>query len=464
MENNDTMSKQAARNQELAYIKGRQFVLTIAAVGSMLISFKIGEYTGELLFPYSPNMQFVIKNIFVLTIYLAIDWNLLNSLSSASNISKNAGKKRPVWILSILTLATTLTLSIASNFFISSDMAGDSHLMAFNKEVSAKIKMDSTLKMEAFQVLKNASKEEQERINRAKANKVKRIKEAVNSTKSQSWKEDYYAHKHNMKAWFWTCKECPRKYKQYRDRIKLAIETSDKDILEASSYVTKMQTTLSPTLSYQMQKDSTLSKVEANVLVLEAERKWRATIINVILLIMTIGCGLLAMAITVVLKNHREDNGQQIVEDNVQPILVIMDLISRSGGLLSDLLYNIIARPFDALKDKGFVKPYRLQTTTTHGLHSTTTPITNTTIPTTTKSPTPVPTRDTASTPEIVVVDGLGFVVHNGKRRDAAWCRKQLAAYESKNKKGEGHKATNDFRIKQFQNYLKSIDEMEQLE
>ena len=121
-----------------------------------------------------------------------------------------------------------------------------------------------------------------------------------------------------------------------------------------------MQTALFPTLSYQLSKDTLLAAVNDNTLKMEQERKFRESQLNRILLVMTLGCGLLALILTYVLKTLRKKHGQQVTENNVQFIMVLFDMCGRFGNGLADIIYTVTVQPFNALKKRGWIKSYAL--------------------------------------------------------------------------------------------------------
>ena len=384
-----------AYNQEWAYVYGRKFLLFLLAIGSILVTFQIGGYVGGLLAPGHNATLLVMQGIFVLIGYAGIDWVLANALASASTVSDKAqapliliddetgeeihispaddqkgDSKRSVWIFAVLALITTIGLSLVSNTYISTQMAGDSHLENFNDHVAQVMRRDSALKSRAFNALQSAEKDEQLRIQNARAERKRLIDVAV-ATGSSSWQNDYYRHKDNPKAWFWTCRACPNGYKRYRERIKTAMREGDQGIAEARGYVNTIQQTLAPTLSYQMAEDSILLFVQGNILTLEQERASRKTQLNIILMVLTIGSGLLAFILTLVLREHRKTHTQQVVEDHVRPIMIVMDMLNRLGSGFADLIYTFTAHPFKWFKRNGMLKSYQIQdkrlTATPHG-------------------------------------------------------------------------------------------------
>lgn len=374
--NFQSKTQESAYYQEWAYVQGRTFLLFLLALGSLLVTFRIGEYLGSLLFPDTPKLVFVIKAGFVLLGYLGIDWVLATALSSASHISDSdvviidedtgkatqagpSSRKRSVWVFAIAALLSTVGLSLVSNLFVSTEMAGRSHLLTYNGQVEQAISNDSLFKSKAFQLLEKAGDEERQRIDEARREKIKLVQAAVASG-SESWQQDYELHKNNPKAWFWVCTSCPRSYRQYRQRIKDAMSTGDALIAQARGYQNNLQASLTPTLSYQLAADTMLTQVRNNVLSLESERSRRASLINLILLTLTIGAGLLSLILTYVLREHRKENGQQVAENHVRPIMMLIDIIYGIVTTLTDILFTLFAQPFHWLKANGYLKTYEI--------------------------------------------------------------------------------------------------------
>lgn len=353
---------QSAYHREWAFVYGRKFLLTILALGSVLVTHKIGAYFANILAPDILFISFTIKVGFVALGWAAIDWVLANALAEASSIQSGDDTKtnnRPVWVFAICALATTLLLSIVSNQFISNELAGDTHLDDFNAQVQKAMAQDSLLKTQAFLSLQNATQEQQELVQAAYKEKGRLVAQAV-SKGSTSWKNDYYKHKDNPKAFFWNCRRCPQSYKSYRQSILDAIQKGNQLVYEAQNHKKFIQTALSPTLSYQLSKDTLLAAVNENTLKLEAERKFRENQLNLILMVMTLGCGILALILTYVLKSLRKKYGQQVTENNVQFIMVLFDMSGRLGNGIADIIYTLLVQPFNFLKKKGWIKSYTL--------------------------------------------------------------------------------------------------------
>lgn len=363
MQNSSTSlvnAKESARFQEWSYIQGRKFLLLLLALGSLLITFKIGSYVGNLIFPFSPTLMFLIQNLFVLLGYLGIDWVLMTALAGASTVTENEEKQnRSVWFFAVAALLSTVGLSIASNFFISQEMAGKSHLPDYNNQVKQAMANDTLLKMKAFVALEKAGIEEQEQLKWAKTEKKRLIIEAV-QTGSKSWQNDFHLHKNNLKAWFWNCTKCPKEYKRYRERIKTAMKEGDQLVAKASQYSKSVQNSLSPTLSYQLATDSVLLSVKQNITELEEMRKSKEQRLNMILFVLTISTGILAFILSIVLRIHRKEHGQQITENHALPVMIFHDVLNRLVSSISDLIYTILSVPFHYLKHRGFIKTYKI--------------------------------------------------------------------------------------------------------
>ena len=357
----------SAYYQEWAFVYGRKFLLSVLALGSILVTHMIGAHIGKLLFPTLPLLQLLTKIFFVAMGWAAIDWVLANALASASNVDEEEGKdgenkkysKRPVWVFALVALASTLALSLVSNYFISNQLAGKTHLSGFNQMVAKSMAQDSSLKSQAFAILQDAPKTQNKLITGALAEKGRLIAAAVNKG-SESWKKDYQRGRNNPEAFFWKCRRCPQRYKDYRNGILAAIEEGDKIVSTARNHQSNLQASLSPTLSYQLSNDSLLLAVKKNTDQLEQERKERESQINTILLCMTLGCGILSLILTYVLREHRRKYGQQVIENNARMFMLIFDVFSRLGNGLLDIGYTVIVQPFNWLQRKGWLKRYRL--------------------------------------------------------------------------------------------------------
>lgn len=352
-------SQENAYKQEWSYVKGRGFILNLLAIGSLVVTFRLGGFIGNMVSSNNSTI-FCVRAIFMWLAYMAVDWVLKNSLAAASNVEKGENSSPPpksVIRFATAALFTTLGLSIASNPFISTELAGDSYLPQFNQEIVAAIQRDSSLKTQAFSAIKEAGKEQDKKIKASYHQKKVLVKEAV-AQGSVSWQRDYRLHKNNLKAWFWTCKNCPSGYKSYRENIRAAILEGDKLIANAQSYSSAIQTTLSPTLSYNVSQDTFLHTMRDNVVKLEKERKTAQKRLNSILLVMTLMFGGLSVGLTIVLRDHRKRHGQQVSDSNMRMTMVVLDMSSRLGEMVTDVIYTIVLQPFNYLKRKRWIKSY----------------------------------------------------------------------------------------------------------
>lgn len=352
---------ESAYFREWAFVKGRSFLLTILALGSVLVTHKIGVYFAALLAPDIFFISLIIKAGFVALGWAGIDWVLANALAEVSSVHPDdtKGSNRPVWIFAVCALATTLLLSLASNQFISSELAGETHLVDFNIQVGKAMTQDSVLKSKAFTSLQNATKEQQVLVQAAIKEKGRLVAQAIQNG-STGWQRLYYAQHKNRESFFHKCRRCSGKFKSYREGIQAAIEQGDKLVYDARNHTKFIQTTLSPTLSYQISKDTLLASVRDNTLKLEQERQTREVQLNRILLVMTLGCGILAFILTIVLRHLRKKHGQQVTENNVQFIMVVFDMSARFGNALADIIYTLLVQPFTFMQGKGWIKRYEL--------------------------------------------------------------------------------------------------------
>lgn len=360
MEQRNT-SDENAYQQEWAYVKGRTFTLNLLALGSLVVTFRLGGFIGNMV-SSNDNVVFSVRLIFMWLAYMAVDWVLKNALAAASNVQKDeedSPTPKSVMRFAAAALVTTLGLSLASNPFISSELAGKSYLPEFNQEIVAAIQRDSTLKMEAFAALKEAGEVEDGKVQAAYRQKKVLVAEAV-AKGSKSWKNDYQLHKNNPKAWFWTCQKCPSEYKAYREGILAAIQEGDKLIANAQGYSSSVQATLSPTLSYSVSQDTFLLAMKGNVQKLEKERQTAEKRLNTVLLVMTIMFGGLSVGLTIVLRDHRKQHGQLVPDGNVRMVMIVLDMSNRLGEIVTDIIYTLILQPFNYLKRKRWIKSYKV--------------------------------------------------------------------------------------------------------
>ncbi len=352
---------QSAYHREWAFVQGRKFLLTILALGSVLVTYKIGTYFADILAPDVFIISLIIKVGFVALGWAGIDWVLANALAEASTVHPDdtKGSNRPVWVFAICALATTLLLSLASNQFISNELAGETHLGDLNATVEKAMVQDSVLKSQAFTTLKNANKEQIEGVTFALTEKARLVSQAVQNG-STGWQKLHKAQYKDPESFFHKCRRCSSSFKAYREAIKSATEKGNQLVFDARNHKKFIQTAIAPTLSYHPSKDTLLASVRDNTLKMEQERKFREKQLNLILLVMTLGCGILAFILTIVLKSLRKKHGQQVIENNVQMIMIIFDMGSRFGNALADIIYTVTVQPFNALKDKGWIKAYAL--------------------------------------------------------------------------------------------------------
>lgn len=367
-----------ARKKEKAYIIGRQAALALLALGTALAMFRLGTSIAEDAFPDSFWAALFIRTILVGLSFFGVDFIAQNALSSASDITSQSdvilkahdgtvittvdkGLSKRILQFGVLALVATITISAFANYFVSSDLAGESQVLRINERMEELTKQDSITKLEAFNLIAQSDTIEQNRIKLAETDARELLAKAVGSG-SISWQKDYYAHKNNPKAWFWTCQECAIEYQAYRDRIKKAIKTGEEQIAEAKGYGEVMRSTLSPTLSYQLSNDSSLVQYANNILYMEKERKAKGSKIFWLLTIFTVICGIVSFAITLMLREHRKYFGQHIVEDAVTPIEYILDMITKIVVAFRDSIYTVFSLPYRLLLSNGWITAYQFET------------------------------------------------------------------------------------------------------
>lgn len=340
--------RQSSYNLEKAYVIGRNAQVTICALGSTLTTHNIGLQLAGMLFPGSQLAGLIIANLFVCFGWMAVDFVFLNALTGASEKTENRKHKRRLWAFAGASFIVTLILSFISITFLSPRLSGPSHLNKYNAQVQSMMRQDSTMKMEAFSLIQAAGGEEQQRIAKAEA-RAKELLDAAVAAGSASWQSDYQAAKNSPKNWFWTCRNCPREYRAYRDGIKDAKEQGDRLKEQAYGYAESVQASLAPTLAYQAQNDTTLSQFNANIIAMENERKAQIKSLNWVLAGLTLGCGALAFVLSGLLASHREEHGQLVKEDPVRPIMILIDFVGRMFDECANVIYSLqywLMRPF----------------------------------------------------------------------------------------------------------------------
>jgi len=371
---------------EWGYVKGRGFTLNFLAFGSMLFFYRIGSQLGAMTFGQDSPLIFWTRLLCVILAYYSIDWVLKVVLTDASTVAKqnaelfdvNGNKietsernNANIWKVAIAALCITTGISLASNFFVSSDLSGESHLLTYQSQLVSRMDADSTMKNKALSILNQSADKQTQLTANAIAQRSALIDAAVKAG-SPSWRKDYQRHKNNPKAWFWTCKGCPSGYIAYRDGIKAAIEQGDKVLARASGYSELMAATLSPTLSPSMGKDSVLLELKTITQKLEGERKRKEWFTNITLFIITLAAALITFLLTWLLHKHRMVNGQLINDNPARFMMVSSDIVNRVKRLLSDILFTLTFNVHEILLEKGWLKSYTVEDThITETLHAT---------------------------------------------------------------------------------------------
>lgn len=378
--------KPASYYIEWSYVQARSFVLNFLALGTMLMFYRIGGLIAEQAFPDLYAMLWVMRLSMVSIAYYAIDWGLKIVLTDTSStaappslvrdisgnrVEPKERKTNHLWRVAILAVCITTGVSLTSNFFVSADMSGESHLPAYLQTIERETMRDSVMKMQAFSLLETAPKTEGEMLSNASKQARELLKMAINSG-SASWKRDYYKHRDNRKAWFWTCTGCAKGYKDYRGRIITAIQDGEEIVAGAGGYTQSIAATLSPTLSRELGKDSTMLDVKAAVMQMEQERHSRKSIINLVLMMMTIAGAILALVLTWLLKKHREFYGQLINDNPARFLMVATDISNRARRIFSDILYSLTFHQHERALNRGYIVSYTVEEqNVTASLHAT---------------------------------------------------------------------------------------------
>jgi hypothetical protein len=333
-----------AFNQEKAFVYGRQGALFICAITTVLVVYEIGIHIAVMLGITSGLVQVLFASMLVFISYLSIDWTLLNSLSSFSNLQQGGkkGNMTAIIVLAVFSFVTSTGLSLVSNSILSSDMVGETKLLEYNDKLDEKNTQDSQNKQIAYAALGAAQAEEKENIKNAKKEASALLDDAINSRGSQMaalYKEG--------NGWAKA---------QLTPSINKAKKEGQRLIDEASNTAEKVEATYSSVLSYDVAKDTTMSAYMSVLQVAESERLQRKAGINLVLALLSILCGVIGVIISFALKSHREAFGQQIVEDHVTPIAKVFSLFSNAINLTLDAVHDIAFGLPTLLRKKEWLK------------------------------------------------------------------------------------------------------------
>jgi predicted nucleic acid-binding Zn ribbon protein len=133
-------------------------------------------------------------------------------------------------------------------------------------------------------------------------------------------------------------------------------------IANASGYSENVRSSLSPTLSYTLMKDSTIHLYAQNIIALEKERKARGNTLFWLMTVFTVICGVISYQITLMLRDHRLHFGQYIIEDNIAPVEQALDMLQKITVAIRDSLYTLISLPYRQLLKRNLITAYQVQT------------------------------------------------------------------------------------------------------
>ena len=361
---------------EWGYVKGRSFTLTFLALGTMLVFYRIGTNLGQLTFEEGSPWVQVSRIVAVAIAYYAIDWVLKIILTDVATIAKvteydlqhpddeeaTAVKREvgKIWRVAVAALAITTTISTVSNFFVSSDLSGESHIQNYQQQLKMRMAQDTLQRTQAMSMLGAAPEKEQAMIDKATLRGDRLLEDAI-AKGSPSWQRDYQKHKNKPSAWFWTCQECPYEYRTYREEIKETVAKRRRIISEASGYTATLTAALSPTLSGSMMQDSSLIEFKANALILEKERKRKESILTWVLTIMTFAGAIITLLLTWLLRKHREEHGQQVTDNPTRFLMIADDISNRVRRIISDVIYSVTFYQYEKMVRNGKLKSYTVE-------------------------------------------------------------------------------------------------------
>ena len=186
---------------EWSYVQARSFVLNFLALGTKLMCYRVGSMIAETGFPDLAFMLWIMRGVMVGVAYYAIDWGLMIILTDASataappshvkDISGNKiePQKRQsgyLWRVAFFAVFITTGISLTSNFFVSADLSGESHLPQYLQTLERETLRDSTMKMQAFNLLEAAPALQSQMLREARSQAKALLTKAINSG-SASW-------------------------------------------------------------------------------------------------------------------------------------------------------------------------------------------------------------------------------------------------------------------------------------
>ncbi len=338
----------AATAREKNEIRTRNGSLIFLAFGTAISSAMVGI---ELANHFQLNLIFKILGIIFLVVfaYISIDSNVRNNLLASSDKTESEGLKRYFQKKSIMALTSTVLFSICSAYFVGQISKGKSPHEKFNTTVEKFSKRDSTNKALAAATLSNLTQEQEKEIKTAKAT-AKTAEASIIQTFegrkiSESWRKDYHIGKYKTNSYIWTCSNCPKKYKRWRNEILKIRADRDNRAAEISKSNLMIKNNLATTLSYELQSDTSLATMKIYTNTMENERQNKSLLITFILVLLTIFAALGAYSSNNNLKKLREIHGQfilagdQIIFDVFEDFL--MTILRQFLGLIFGVLIII---------------------------------------------------------------------------------------------------------------------------
>jgi hypothetical protein len=342
---------------EFAYYTGRNIMLMIVAITSVIVTFRLGGFVAEA-YDLPTWANYLIRNF---AVFLGFGFDLI-LITALGGISMPSSKSKMAWMLAILALIVTLVLSLCSNWFFSEDSGGESNFKTYQEALISKMQQDSINKSKALDMVSAAGEEESKRIKNANSEATTLLDQAIKKG-SQRWQDDYRKAMDNERAWFWVCQQCPAEYKAYRDGIKAAKQQGQEVKQSAYGYSQQIASMVAPTLSANVSSDSSMVELKMTTINLEDERKRKSGLMFWILTALTVGAAIMAMVLSVVLRDHRQEHGQYFHEDHIEMFVIIFDLLGTIKHMVLDLLQNLLVRPYNALVGWGLIEQYEATNT-----------------------------------------------------------------------------------------------------
>lgn len=342
------INERIAKARQKSEIRTRNGSLIFLAFGTTISAAMVGiELANH--FQLNWFLRGLEISFIVIFAYISIDSNVRNNLLASSDDNNSKNLKDYFQKKSIGSLIATVLFSICAAYFVGQVTKGESPYKNYNNTVEVFSKRDSTNKALAAATLSDLTANQ--------INDIKAIKKAAQAAEalliqkfegkpiSKSWREDYRRGKSNPKHYIWICKTCPSKYRRWRNKIQETRSNAINEVANIKRSNTSIKNDLATTLTYSMEKDSSLATIKIFTASLEKERQNKSLLITFILILLTLFAALGAYNSNTNLKKLIEENGQ-LNEDSEELIFDVMEdffqnLLRQFLGLIFGVLIAI---------------------------------------------------------------------------------------------------------------------------